>query len=269
MLRGACIFILPSLCSTACDTARDEALEVRIYGEEYIEEGLPVEIFVDGWSLRYDKFLVSVGGVAVAEKGSEPGLREPAFQVFDLTRASDGAGQEVASELVSLGRYDDTSFTIAPAADATAGNASAEDLALMVDGGFSVYVAGTATKGDVSKHFAWGFATHTDYSECESLADVRGGQPAVVQLTIHGDHLLYDDLYSKTPNVTFTLVAEADADNDGEVSQAELEAVDLRPLPNYQVGSTDIVDLWHFIEHLTTTLGHIDGEGHCKGTRTS
>ncbi len=263
------MFILPTLFFTACDTARDEALQVRIYGEEYIEEGLPAEIFVDGRSLRYDKFLVSVGGVAVAEKGSEPGLSEPAFQVFDLTRASDGAGQEVASDLVSLGRYDDTSFTIAPAADAAVGNASAEDLALMVDGGFSVYVAGTATKGDVSKHFAWGFATHTDYSECESLADVRGGQPAVVQLTIHGDHLLYDDLYSKTPNVTFTLIADADADNDGEVSQAELEAVDLRPLPNYQVGSTDIVDLWHFIEHLTTTLGHIDGEGHCEGTRTS
>ena len=98
---------------------------------------------------------------------------------------------------------------------------------------------------------------------------MRGGQPAVVQLTIHGDHLLYDDLFSETPNVAFTLIADADADNDGEVSRAELEAVDLRPLPNYQVGSTDIVDLWHFIEHLTTTLGHIDGEGHCKATRVS
>ena len=52
-----------------------------------------------------------------------------------------------------------------------------------------------------------------------------------------------------------------------EVSQAELEAVDIRPLANYQVGSTDIMDLWHFIEHQTTTIGHIDGEGHCETIR--
>ena len=132
----------------ACDTARDEALAVRIYGEAYIEEGLPAEIFSDGWSLRYEKFLVSVGRVAVAEKGSEPAVRVPEFQVFDLTRASDGAGQEVGSDLVPLGRYDDTSFTIAPDAAATAGNASDADVKLMVGGGFSVYVAGTASKGE-------------------------------------------------------------------------------------------------------------------------
>lgn len=253
----------------ACDTARDEALAVRIYGEAYIEEGLPADIFSDGWSVRYEKFLVSVGGVAVAEKGSGPALSLAGFQVFDLAKASDGAGQEVGSDLVPLGRYDDTSFTIAADAKATAGNASDADLKLMIDGKFSVYVAGTASKGKDSKKFGWGFSTHTDYSACESLAEVKGGQPAVVQLTIHGDHLLYDDLFSETPNVTFELIASADKDNDGEVTRAELEAVDLRPLENYQVGSTDIVDLWHFIEHLTTTIGHIDGEGHCQATRES
>jgi len=268
MVRSAFMLVLLGLVG-ACDTGRNEALEVRVYGEAYIEEGLPADIFVDGWSLRYEKFLVSVGGVAVAQQGSAPGLEVTEFQVFDLTRASDGAGQVVASELVSLGRYDDTRFTIAPDPAATAGNATDADLKLMVDGGFSVYAAGTATKGGERKRFAWGFATHTDYSACESLAEVRGGQPGVVQLTIHGDHLMYDDLYSETPNVTFELIAAADTDGDGEVTRAELLAVDLRPLANYQVGSTDIVDLWHFIEHLTTTLGHIDGEGHCEATRAS
>lgn len=253
----------------ACDTARDEALEVRIYGEGYIEEGLPASIFSDGWSVRYEKFLVSVGGVAVAEKGADSELSVAEFQVFDLSRASDGAGQAVGSDLVSLGRYDATSFVIAADARATAGNATAADLKLMLDGKFSVYVAGTASKGGDRKQFTWGFATYTDYSACESLAEVKGGAPAVVQLTIHGDHLLYDDLFSETPNVTFELIAAGDVDNDGEVTRAELEEVDLRPLANYQVGSTDIVDLWHFIEHLTTTIGHIDGEGHCMATRAS
>lgn len=261
--------MLSALSLVACDTARNEALEVRVYGEAYIEEGLPAEVFSDGWSVKFEKFLVNVGAVAVAEAGSGPALEVAQFQVFDLTKASEGAGQEVGSGLVSVGRYDDTRFTIAPSADATAGNATADDMKLMKDGGFSVYAAGTATKGGESKRFAWGFATHTDYSECESLAEVGGGQPAVVQLTIHGDHLMYDDLFSETPNVSFALIAAADVNSDGEVTRAELEAVDLRPLENYQVGSTDIVDLWRFIEHLTTTLGHIDGEGHCEATRAS
>lgn len=270
MVRTTCVFLLSTLGLVGCDSPRNEALEVRVYGEAFIEEGIPADVFSDGWSVKFEKFLVNVGTVAVAEAGSQPGLEAAEFQVFDLSKASNGAGQEVTSGLVSVGRYNDTSFSIAPNADATAGNATADDLKVMKDGGFSVYVAGTASKaGEDSKRFAWGFATRTDYSECESLADVKAGAPSVVQLTIHGDHLMYDDLFSETPNVSFALIAQADADADGEVTRAELEAVDLRPLENYQVGSTDIVDLWHFIEHLTTSLGHIDGEGHCEATRAS
>ncbi len=260
--------LLPAVLLAACDTA-EGALEVRVYGEAYIEEGIPAEVFVDGWSVEFDRFLVVVGEVAVAEKGASPGLREAGFQVFDLSQASEGAGQSVAQGRVPLGRYDDTSFVIAPAADAVAGNASAADLELMREGGFSVYVAGTASKGEQRLDFAWGFATRTEYSACESLADLAGGHPEAVQLTIHGDHLFYDDLFSEAPNVSFALVASADGDGDGEVTQAELQAVDLGPLENYQVGSTGITDLWHFIEHQTTTLGHIDGEGHCQATRES
>jgi hypothetical protein len=96
---------------------------------------------------------------------------------------------------------------------------------------------------------------------------VSGGAEARVELTIHGDHLFYDDLFSSEPSVRFDLIADADRNGDWDISQEELLAVDLRPLPNYQVGSTDIVDLWRFIEQQTTTLGHIDGEGHCEATR--
>ena len=134
----------------------------------------------------------------------------------------------------------------------------------MVDGGFSVYIAGSATKGEEVKTFAWGFATRTQYKACESEALVKAATSATVQLTIHGDHLFYDDLFSETPSVRFDLIAAADGDGDGDITQAELEAVDLRPLENYQVGSTGITDLWKFVEHLTSTLGHIDGEGHCE-----
>ncbi len=263
------VLISTLLLLAACDDADESALDVRVYGEEYIEAGIPADVFVDGWSVEFTSFLVSVGEVDVASGTAAPALTQSGFQIFDLAQASSGEGQLVASGLVPSGRYDDTQFVVAPAADAVAGNASADEVKRMKDGGYSVYVAGTASKGEQSITFAWGFATHTGYSKCESLATVDGATPAKVQLTIHGDHLFYDDLFSKTPNVSFDLVASADLDADGEVTQAELTAVDLRPLANYQVGSTDIVDLWHFIEHQTTSLGHIDGEGHCEAVRES
>ena len=261
------LLLISTLLLGSC-TYDHATLEVRIYGEELIEVGIPADVFVDGWALRYEKFLVSVGEVEAQRDGVEGGLSEPNYQVFDLTRPSEGAGQRVASEPVVDGRYDATQFVIGPAADALAGNASAADLETMRAGGYSLYAAGQATKGDVTMRFAWGFATRTRYTACESLAEV-GGAPARIELTIHGDHLFYDDLFSSTPNISFDLVANADADGDGEVTQAELLAVDLRPLANYQVGSTDIVDLWHFIEQKTTTVGHIDGEGHCEAARAT
>jgi hypothetical protein len=254
LLAGACTF-------------GEGDLEVRVYGEEFIEAGIPADEFADGWAVEFDKFLVVVGEVAVAEDGLDPALRAAGFQVFDLAAASEGRGQLVAADRVPTGAYADTAYVIAPAGDAVAGNADAADVEMMKDLGFSVYVAGSARKDGATKTFAWGFASRTEYSACESRAELAAEDAAAVQLTIHGDHLFYDDLFSETPAVRFEQIALADANGDGEVSRGELEAVDLAPFANYQVGSTGITDLWHFIEHQTTTLGHIDGEGHCEAVR--
>lgn len=268
MLRSLSYTALLALSLPACDPA-EEAIKVRIYGEEFIETGIPAGVFDDDWALTYNQFLVSLGKIDIGETGSLPALSEPEFQIWDLTQASKGAGREITEAMVPVGRYDDTAYVIAPDAGATAGNASDADVKLMLDGKYSVYVAGTATKGGVTKHFAWGFTAVTDYVGCQSTAKVSEGKPGDVQITIHGDHLFYDELYDEKALLLFGMVASADADNDGEITKDELLAVDLRPLPNYQVGSTDIKDLFHFIEHQSTTIGHIDGEGFCKAVRIS
>lgn len=88
------------------------------------------------------------------------------------------------------------------------------------------------------------------------------------EITIHGDHLFYDDLFSETPNVAFDLIAAADKDGDGVITELELRKLDIRAQDRYQVGDlTAITDLWSFIEQQTTTLGHFNGEGHCDSTR--
>jgi hypothetical protein len=251
----------------ACGSEDPGTLEVRIYGEEFIEEGIPADVFADGWAVSFDRFLVSVSAVRAASGHGTAALSDDSVRIFDLSPASAGNGFLVASAMVDGGHYDHVAYAIRPAtAAASAGNATQQDVDLMTQGGYSLYVAGSATKGTTTKTFAWGFSTSTRYEECHSEAVVDGGTSAA-QITVHADHLFYDDLFSEEPEVQFELIASADADDNGVVTQAELAAVNITTLPDYQVGSEPIADLWSFIEHQTATVGHIDGEGHCEATR--
>jgi len=237
-------------------------LAVQIYGEEFAEEGIPSDVFADGWSVSFDKVLLSVGDVSAAVEEEDPALTAPDHRIWDLALPSEGVGQEVAAAEVDGGPYDHVAFRVAPSADAVAGNATAEDVELMRDGGYGLYVAGRAEKEGAEMSFAWGFSGATSYRECEGTALVDGGEHTTT-LTIHMDHLFYDDLFSPEPLVAFDLVAQADADGDAVVTDAELAAVSLDTQERYQVGSTGIDDLWAFIDQQTSTVGHIDGEGHC------
>jgi hypothetical protein len=232
-------------------------LRVSIYGEELIEDTIPADIVVDGWQIDFSKFLVSVGDISADEIDLEGHF------VIDLAQPSGGDGHEVGTIMVPAGIVEHLDYRVGPSASATAGNAAAPDVELMNGMGYSVYVEGAATRDDESIAFAWGFDTDTVYTQCETLQSVSDDAEATSQMTLHSDHLFYDDLDLPEPNVTFDLVAMADAEPDGTVTPEELRAVDISGLPNYGVGSRDIDDLWAFIEAQTTTLGHIDGEGHC------
>lgn len=266
-MRRTTVWRVGVICAfIAAGCAEDEGgtgtLAVEVWGEEFIEEGIAADVFSDGWSVTFDRFLVAIDGVAVSRGDGAPDLEDAAQRVFDLTRP--GPYPFLTRE-VPAGRYDDTSYTLRPAVSGVeAGNAASDDVDLMLDGAFSVYVEGTAVNGDVTKTFSWGFDQPTTYVHCHSEAELENGTAATVQITIHADHLFYDDLFSEEPAVTFDVLAEADTDDDGEVTPEELAAYDLTALPNYGTGSTEIDNLWDFIAHLTGTLGHIDGEGHCE-----
>lgn len=264
----AAVRALPALALAlaACgDSGEPGTLTVAIYGEDFVERGIPAEVFFDGWSVEFDRFLISVGEVSAAADGETAALEAPDYRVFDLARDSGGAGFEVVSTEVPGAAYDHVSFRVAGSADAGAGNASPDDVDLMTAGPLSLHVEGTARKGEVEKRFAWSFASATRYGHCAGTAVIDGTDARTV-LTIHADHLFYDDLVSPEPRVAFDLIAAADdrGDADGEVTPDELAAVDITGEERYQVGNqTEVEDLWAFIDAQTATLGHIDGEGHC------
>ena len=271
MGSGRLMFITTLLVGlVACSSEGPETgtLRVTVYGEEFIEQGIPAGMFVDGWAVTFDTFLIAVEGITVARDGTTAPILEIAGQtVFDLTRASDGQGHLVC-ELpgVDAGAYGYVDYQVAPAgADAMAGNVSSDQVDVMIQSGWSIYVEGTATKGGDVMVFQWGFATTTSYEGCESVAVVEPNTTGVVELTIHADHLFYDSLVLPDPAVAFDLIASAD-DGDGNVTAEELAALDISTRADYQVGSADINFLWDFVAAQTHTLGHIDGEGHCGTT---
>jgi hypothetical protein len=241
-------------------------LDIQIYGEPFIEEGIPADVFADGWSVRFDSFLVSLGDVTAGSAGDgAPALQDATYRIFDLSRSSGGNGFTVLSAVVPGGAYDDVSFRVGGSSSAVAGNAGAEDVAFMNQRGYSMYVEGVAKRDDEMRTFAWGFTTATAYRSCQSVAVVDGA-PARSVLTLHADHLFYDDLVSDVPAVRFDAIAGADIDGDGDVTSAELAAVDITGFERYQVGSFEVEDLWTFIDYQASTVGHIDGEGHCAIT---
>jgi hypothetical protein len=267
MLRNS-LCLLPLIAACGGDPA-DGTITATVYGEEFIEEGIPADVFSDGWSVSFDTFLVSIGNVAgKAGEGSDE-VGDPAFHIVDIAQSSGGEGFELASFAAPGGTYDHYGYQLRGEANATALNVDAADATMMKSGGYSVWVKGSATKGGVTKTFDWGFTLDLTYAHCDLMSTVDGNDIRA-QATIHADHLFYDDAVSEEPNVAFQIMADADANDDNAVTLAELAAVDIRGQARYQVGSikdpagNTITNLRQYVEHQVVTLGHINGEGHCE-----
>lgn len=240
------------------------------YGEDFIEEGIPAEEFEDEWAVKFDKFLVNLGEIKVAQSDGTVGAEVAETKTWDVTKP----GPVVVAEVKDVpdAKYPDVSYAMAPSDTATAGNASAADVTLMKAGKFSVYVEGKATKGEAEKTFKWGFTSNTLLETCMSADGEHGlvvpsGGDVKVELTIHGDHLFLDDLQSEESVMRFDEIAAADANDDGEVTLEELAAVDLTTLDldRYGTGSVpNVTNLRDFIAAQVRTLGHYRGEGECS-----
>jgi len=263
MIRYTAVCTLLLLVSTACeeDEPGQGTLTLTVWGEEYIEQGIPAAAFADGFGVTFDKFLVAVSQIEVAVDQDSPAFTDATARVWDLTQTGPFA---IASKEIDEGTYNHTAYTIAPAAaGAIAGNATDEDVQAMITGGYSLYAAGSATNDVVTKTFSWGFDTAAVYDPCHSVGILENGGAATVQLTIHGDHLFYDDATHDQAVLRFNDIALADTDGDGDVAQTELASYDITVLPNYSVPDDAIDTMWEYLSFMTRTVGHIDGEGHC------
>jgi hypothetical protein len=245
-------------------------LSLTAWGEDFIEQELPATNFEDGFSVKYTKFLVVLKDFTLATKTGKQGPSQSGALVVDLTKPGP-IELQAFTELEAI-KWDEVSYGLGPAASATGvGAVSAADVETMKSTGSALWVEGTLSKGGTTKSFSWKFATDTHFSSCTSPdygegVTVPTGGTVTVELTIHGDHLWYDDLQSPDAKLRGTAIAGADANADGVITQQELAAVQLTSLPLGQYGTggaSNVKTLDDFVRELGRTVGHFRGEGEC------
>ncbi|HAA57363.1 MAG TPA: hypothetical protein DCE42_21535 [Myxococcales bacterium] len=262
--------VLSVVLMTLCVSCGGEGtLTLHVWGEAFIEDAIPASEVEDEWKIEFTTFLIVVGNVSLASSSGEQGPEIQETKVFNLKTKGE---QVFFQQSLPAGTWDRITYNVTPATSTTtAVGVSETQLDMMKTQGYSVYLEGKATKDGTTKTFAWGFKTSTTYKDCQSeRAVVKAGGTASTQLTIHADHFFYDDLENPEAKVRFQVLADADTDQDGTITLEELAAVKgaaFAGLEHYGVGRfSQVTDLGAFVKHLSQTLGHIDGEGHCDVT---
>ncbi|MES1173279.1 MAG: hypothetical protein ABUL62_03040 [Myxococcales bacterium] len=280
---GVCVGLLGVVgCGSDDPTSQGKGTEAfTTWGEEFIQDEIPAgdgtSGFVDGWTLKYSKFLVNYHNITVADAAGNVAAKQGKPFFVDNTKGD-------IKELVTFPNLDAKAYTqvsyeikTAVADQQIIGTADPADLEMMVRGGLSVYVSGTATKGKVTKTFAWGFKTQTSYKDCHSAEEngistlgvvVTNNQTDTSQLTTHGDHLYYDSLQSgdnaKPTLIRFGEKAAADdnGDGDGDITLKELCQENIDP-EIYNTSGLPGATIGDFVISLARTIGHFRGEGEC------
>lgn len=283
-MRRVSVILLSTACVLAvgCGKGKGTA-KFTTWGEEYMEKEIPSDPtgengFVDGWTLHYDKFLVTFHGIRVASSDGTVGATMQGSKLVDNTKK--GRKDLVTFTDLEAKSWDKVSYQIKPAtATSQLIGATEADRAMMVQKGYSVYFEGSATKtstaGMIMRTFHLGFPLATQYNECQqpekSGRAVQGivvteGGTDVSELTTHGDHPYYDRLKA-SPDPAVKTVLRFDekataAERNGEVTIERLNAqpIDVR---KYDPSGFDAPTLGAFMTSLVRTIGHFKGEGEC------
>lgn len=264
------------------------------WGEEFIENEIPAgdgeNGFVDGWRVKFSKFLVVYHNITVADDAGNVAAKLSTPRFVDNVKP--GVKELVSFTGLEAKAYTNVSYEIRPAvAEAMiVGGADPADLAMMVANGYSIYVEGIATKVDpanaalaITKNFHWGFRTQTLYSDCHSAEEqglsvqgivVTTNRTDVSELTTHGDHFFYDSLQSgdnaRRTMLRFEEKAAADdlpnGNGDGDISIAELCTKNIDPNV-YNLSGLPGTSVGDFVISLARTVGHFRGEGECTVKR--
>ncbi len=228
--------MIPLVLLTACGPGTG-TVDVSIWAEDEAVEGIETD---DGWSVDFTSWTVDLGAIELLDPKDE-----------SVVATMDGGGplDIAASAPVSVG--------------------AVEVPAQRLIFGFEVLsqrVVGSASDGTDSFDFELD-VTGAYYSNCsngtdgtDGIATPRDGS-ADATLTVHPDHPFWTALGTEEAALEFQAWADADTNDDGSISSAELAAV-----PTIDIGyeTSGLVD--NLLDHAafsTQQAAHLNGDGLC------
>jgi len=263
MTRSAVLILLLTGCATPLGT-----VEVTAWGEDEATEGFAASE-TDGWDVSFEHWYTVIGGVTLDDPTSAELVAElPGPFIIDWAEHE---------QPVVLGRIDAPagrqdvgfSFVTAGTSAEAVGSATAQVLERLEADGLSHLVQGEATNGERTVRFSWGLDRPVAYELCRNGADDTPGIAVIeddtvtLQLTLHTDHLLWDQQGTEEARLVFDPFAAADADEDGEVTTAELAATSTLEA-GLDPGSFDLPDLATYVSFAAAQAGHVNGGGLCQ-----
>jgi hypothetical protein len=235
-------------------------------------------VTADGWTVKFDRFLVHVSAVTVAGDDGVVAASAPP-QILDQVAPSPKS--LLSATLRTARPWEKLSIQLGPAsaeAEATfAEPVTAADRDMMQTRGLTFYVEGRLAKAGAGKLFKWGVSTDTLHKDCAGERDgavIRGlvvppdgGDSADIAMS--GSVLFSDDLAAPGAHLTAESIVRADSDGDDVVTFEELHAMPLEEArtdaSKYQTGeASDVTDMGTFVEHLSRrVVTHFRGSGTC------
>lgn len=284
-------------CLCACEDGAPGDVAVVVEAESTITDGIPAgaepDAIVDGWDVHFDRYVVSLGGIALARTGAE--VRDDTVRVIDLARVPAGSTLLTRFTGVASGGWEGLEYAlVAPTNSARRDDTvSQADFDAMVAGGCTYSIAGTLDRAGGQSCPPGGTCRDTDrvaFAFCVpapvrfAMCANEEGRPGVVvpsagsataALTIHGDHAFFDGFPSDAELLERRAqwLADSDVDGDGLVTRAELESLSdpvevasLFPSGLYHFSSAPVGALRSAFTYLVaqlSTQGHFQGEGEC------
>jgi hypothetical protein len=282
-LRSGVLLVSLLLAGAACSPVASGDVRVMMSGEEGAQRGYPSHLFQDDWSVRFTKYLVSVGGFTLTSASGEPHA-SPRHVLVDLQK---GDVELARLRELPAGRWS-VGFEVRPPDDGTGlpdGHVSAEDLARMRSHGYSYWLEGEAVKVGVGVYtFAFGFPVRARMVDCTNGADgtlgiiIPENSTAEAEVTIHAEHMFYDrlgthrgvqlrfDAFAATAGAGKLITSEGLASQQildlRGMNGGELQDTAGKPVL-YEPGAHDVKTLWEFVTQSIVDQAHLNGGGVC------
>lgn len=242
MLRLHVSLLLLGACA-AGEESVERDITVSLVDASFVEDGVHPSAIKDDWMITFSALQVSIGDLML--EGSSLDDESQQYRIVDLVRAGEplvlGHAQRTSEHPHAL--INGIGFSIAPAADPVAGNVDDSDVERMRTGSYSLYVEGTAQRGEETKHFSWGLTAGNAYRDCVSQTSFADEEPQVT-ISVRGDRLFGDE------ELVFDPFAASDANADGEIEEAELRDSDAT------LGGKN---LWTWLEARAGALVSVEG----------